>query len=236
MVALQLDRPLFDSDEMIEERTGRTVREIWSTDGEAAFRALETETLVEALAEPEESVIAAAGGVVLSEPQPRAVCRRADAHVVWLLADVDVLVDRVRNGMHRPLLDEDPEGTLRADVRRPGADCTRRWRTPSCRSITDRSTTLPRRCCDAPGERSAAPTVPMTWSSEAVRVAELGDCCHAQRVASQWSPRRGFRVVRDARCLDREVETTSIGIGDGESPRRCPPIETARAGSSPVRG
>ena len=112
MVALELDRPLFDSDDMIEERTGRTVREIWSTDGEAAFRALETETLVEALAEPEESVIAAAGGVVLSD-RNREALQGADAHVVWLLADVDVVVERVRNGMHRPLLDEDPEGTLR---------------------------------------------------------------------------------------------------------------------------
>jgi len=112
MVAAELDRPLFDSDEMIEERTGRTVREIWSADGEAAFRVLETETLVEALAEVEPSVIAAAGGVVLSALN-RVVLREADAHVVWLLADVDVLVGRVRNGMHRPLLDDDPEGTLR---------------------------------------------------------------------------------------------------------------------------
>ncbi len=112
LVAAELDRPLFDSDEMIEERTGRTVREIWSADGEAAFRALETDTLIEALAEPEESVIAAAGGVVLND-RNRAALRGADAHVVWLLADVDVLLDRVRNGMHRPLLDDDPEGTLR---------------------------------------------------------------------------------------------------------------------------
>jgi shikimate kinase len=29
------------------------------------------------------------------------------------MADVDVLVDRVRNGGHRPLLDDDPEATLR---------------------------------------------------------------------------------------------------------------------------
>jgi shikimate kinase len=113
LVAAELDRPLFDSDEMIEERTGRTVREIWTTDGEAAFRALETETLLEALAEPEQSVIAAAGGVVLSE-RNRAALQGADAHVVWLLADVELLVDRVRNGMHRPLLDDDPETVLRA--------------------------------------------------------------------------------------------------------------------------
>jgi len=112
LVAGELGRPLFDSDEMIEQRTGRTVREIWSSDGEAAFRELEAETLVEALAEPEESVIAAAGGVVLSEHN-RSMLHGADAHVVWLLADVEVLVERVRNGMHRPLLDDDPEGTLR---------------------------------------------------------------------------------------------------------------------------
>ena len=112
LVAAELDRPLFDSDEMIEQRSGRTVREIWSTDGEDAFRTLETDTLLEALAEPEESVIAAAGGVVLSE-RNREALTSADAHVVWLLADVDVLLDRVGNGMHRPLLDDDPEGTLR---------------------------------------------------------------------------------------------------------------------------
>ena len=29
------------------------------------------------------------------------------------MAEVDVLVDRVRNGAHRPLLDDDPEATLR---------------------------------------------------------------------------------------------------------------------------
>ncbi|HSP27769.1 MAG TPA: shikimate kinase [Ilumatobacteraceae bacterium] len=120
MVAAELDRPLFDSDEMIEERTGRTVREIWSTDGEAAFRTLETDTLLEALDASEPSVIAAAGGVVLSD-RNREALQAADAHVVWLLADVDVLVDRVRRGTHRPLLDDDPEAALRRlyDVRAP---------------------------------------------------------------------------------------------------------------------
>ena len=112
IVAAELDRALFDSDEMIEERTGRTVREIWSTDGEAAFRTLETDTLLEALDASEQSVIAAAGGVVLSD-RNREALQAADAHVVWLLADVDVLVDRVQRGTHRPLLDDDPEDALR---------------------------------------------------------------------------------------------------------------------------
>jgi shikimate kinase len=113
MLARKLDRPLLDSDELIEQRSGRTVREIWATDGEATFRTLENETLVDVLASDEPSVVAAAGGVVLSEAN-RSALASGDAHVVWLLADVDLLIERVKNGMHRPLLDEDPEGTLRA--------------------------------------------------------------------------------------------------------------------------
>jgi len=113
VLARKLDRPLLDSDEMVEARTGRTVRDIWATDGEAAFRLLETDTLVDAINAEEPSVIAAAGGVVLSDAN-RIALASSDVHVVWLLADVDLLVDRVRNGMHRPLLDDDPEGTLRA--------------------------------------------------------------------------------------------------------------------------
>jgi shikimate kinase len=111
-LASELGRPIFDSDEMIEERTGRTVREIWITDGEPAFRALETEVLLDALASPEPSGIAAAGGVVLSEANRQAL-RGPDVHVVWLCCEVDVLVDRVRSGGHRPLLDDDPEAALR---------------------------------------------------------------------------------------------------------------------------
>lgn len=113
VVARSLERPLLDSDALIEARTGRTVREIWERDGEPAFRAIETETLVETLASDEPAVIAAAGGVVLSAAN-RAALVSSEAHVVWLMANVDVLVDRVRNGPHRPLLDADPAGTLRA--------------------------------------------------------------------------------------------------------------------------
>jgi shikimate kinase len=97
---------------MIEARTGQTVREIWLADGEPAFRALESAVLVDALAAEEPSVIAAAGGVVLSEAN-RSVLRGPRANVVWLVADVDVLVERVRRGAHRPLLDDDPEASLR---------------------------------------------------------------------------------------------------------------------------
>lgn len=112
IAAERLGRPFLDTDLIIEARTGRSVRQIFAEDGEDAFRSLETQVLVEALESPTPAVIAAAGGVVL-RPENRAALKRAKARVIWLCADPLVLVDRVRSGGHRPLLDADPEGTLR---------------------------------------------------------------------------------------------------------------------------
>jgi shikimate kinase len=111
-LAARLGRPLLDSDEMVEARYGRTVREIWRADGEAVYRSFETEALRDALAGPP-AVIAAAGGVVLSE-QNREALRASGARVIWLKADPELLVSRTATGEHRPLLDDDPLGALQA--------------------------------------------------------------------------------------------------------------------------
>lgn len=110
-VAERLGRPLLDSDQMIEARTGRTVRQIFESEGEEAFRLIEAQVLADALASPQPVVIAAAGGVVLRE-QNRKALRDAHARVVWLSAAPTLLAERVRHGAHRPLLDDDPLGTL----------------------------------------------------------------------------------------------------------------------------
>lgn len=108
----RLGLPYVDTDDLILARTGRTVRDIFREDGEAAFRAHETAVLVEALGAPTPVVLAAAGGVVLS-PANRRTLREADAVVAWLRADPEILTRRVHGQAHRPLLDEDPAGTLR---------------------------------------------------------------------------------------------------------------------------
>jgi shikimate kinase len=110
-LARRLDRPLLDSDRQVEEMTGRTVPEIWRADGEAAFRRLESQVLADALASTTPTVVAAAGGVVLDEENRRLLA--AHHPVVWLRAPVDVLVARVRRGDGRPLLADDPVGTMR---------------------------------------------------------------------------------------------------------------------------
>lgn len=107
VVAEQLGRPFVDSDAAIEAATGRTVREIWLDDGEPAYRAMESAALRDALADDAPSVIAAAGGVVLSADN-RAALAGPRTVVVWLTADVATLVRRAGRDDHRPLLDDDP--------------------------------------------------------------------------------------------------------------------------------
>lgn len=109
----------FDSDRQIETMTGRTVADIWRTDGEPAFRRLEAQVLADALASTTPRVIAAAGGTVLDENNRRLMAQHHP--VVWLRAQPELLATRVGTGSHRPLLDEDPAGVLeRLDaIRRP---------------------------------------------------------------------------------------------------------------------
>jgi shikimate kinase len=112
LIGDRLGRRVIDTDQAIEQTAGRTVREIFRDDGEPAFRTLETEALLAALATTEPCVVAAGGGMVLREENRRAM-RDSGARVVWLAADPAVLLERVKAGTHRPALDGDPAGTLR---------------------------------------------------------------------------------------------------------------------------
>jgi shikimate kinase len=113
-LAKLLHRRVYDSDAMITARTGHTVAQLFDEGGEPAFRSLETDVLDEALSADPPGIVAAAGGVVLS-PVNRARLREASADggvVVWLRAPASVLAGRVHPGDHRPLLADDPAGTL----------------------------------------------------------------------------------------------------------------------------
>jgi shikimate kinase len=114
LVATLLSRPFIDSDEQVEARTGESVEVLFESKGESAFRAEESAVLAEALAAPVPSVIAAAGGAILDATN-RELIRQASVDgglVVWLLAEPDMLVARVAEGTHRPLLADDPADAL----------------------------------------------------------------------------------------------------------------------------
>lgn len=110
-VAARMGARFHDTDEMVVVRAGKPVRRVFEEDGEAEFRRLESESLLEALASPGDGVIAAAGGSVISA-ENRAALRSGASCVVWLDADVATLVGRTRGAAHRPLIDDDPSARL----------------------------------------------------------------------------------------------------------------------------
>ena len=108
-----------DSDADVEAATGLTVPELFTRDGEAAFRRAEAGVLADACADPAPSVVSVAGGAVLSEDNRKLIA--ASGIVVWLRARPETSAARVGDGAGRPLLGTDPaEALVRLnDVRAP---------------------------------------------------------------------------------------------------------------------
>ncbi|HEX4245637.1 MAG TPA: shikimate kinase [Acidimicrobiales bacterium] len=119
LLADRLGWGYLDSDAQVAQTTGRSVPEILSEDGEAAFRAEETRALTVAVSGSEPMVVSVAGGAVLSAAN-RALLARSGI-VVWLRARPETLAKRVGDGAGRPLLGSDPGQALTAlyEVRRP---------------------------------------------------------------------------------------------------------------------
>jgi shikimate kinase len=109
-VARRLGFQFLDTDQLIVEREGRAITQIFERLGEAAFRALETRTL-ESLEHLNRCVIATGGGIVV-KPENRRILRRL-GFVVGLTAAPEVVYERVSRNDKRPLLhNPDPRGTV----------------------------------------------------------------------------------------------------------------------------
>nr|WP_281261422.1 shikimate kinase [Celeribacter persicus] len=110
-LATRLDVPFLDSDQEIEKAADRSIAEIFSRDGEAFFRARETE-VIGRLLDTERGILSTGGGAFLSEVNRRMIADKGIA--VWLKADLDLLWSRVKHKNTRPLLrTANPYETLR---------------------------------------------------------------------------------------------------------------------------
>lgn len=108
-----------DSDHEIEAAANMTVPEIFDRDGEAFFRARETE-VINRLLRGAPCVLSTGGGAFLSPVNRQAISQNGVS--VWLDADIELLWGRVRHRDSRPLLRTvDPKATLTAlyDARVP---------------------------------------------------------------------------------------------------------------------
>jgi shikimate kinase len=106
-LAGRLGVPFVDLDTEIEREHGRPITEIFASEGESAFRAMEAAMLVKAGAN-DPSVVSCGGGVVL-EPANRIALRNTGT-VVYLDVSIEELRRRVRPAEDRPLIRE--EGDL----------------------------------------------------------------------------------------------------------------------------
>ena len=112
LAAQRLGLLFYDLDQRIEQRTGLSIAEMFAQRGEAAFRAIEREILLETACLPI-GVIATGGGVVLSETNRELM--RVLGWVIYLRASPETLWQRLQHATDRPLLrTESPYETLRA--------------------------------------------------------------------------------------------------------------------------
>ena len=109
LVAEQLGVGFVDSDQLIEDKVGKSVQDVFVEDGEAAFRALERETVAWAL-DQHDGVLSLGGGAVLD---PATQVLLAAHQVVFLRVGLTDAVKRVGLGTGRPLL----LGNVRARVK-----------------------------------------------------------------------------------------------------------------------
>ena len=107
LLAQVLRVPHIDTDRCIEKLQGATIPDLFTRVGEAGFRKMEAEVV---LATSGPAVVSLGGGVV-ETPAVREFLKSQT--VVWIDAEDPVLVQRVGGGKVRPLLADDPAGSLR---------------------------------------------------------------------------------------------------------------------------
>jgi shikimate kinase len=100
-LARKLGCPFVDSDHVIEQRLGCSIKEYFEQQGEAAFRDIESQTL-EDLTREFVGVLATGGGAVLREHN-RALLRER-ATVCYLRVSPEEIFRRLRHDRQRPLL------------------------------------------------------------------------------------------------------------------------------------
>lgn len=97
----RLQVPFIDTDHVIEQRIGCSIRDFFEREGEAAFRDVEQAVIAD-MARSERGVIATGGGSVLREVNRQ--CLRDSFHVIYLRASPEDLFRRLRHDVKRPLL------------------------------------------------------------------------------------------------------------------------------------
>ena len=109
-LAARLRLPFTDADTEIEAAAGMSIPDIFETHGEPHFRDGEARVIARLL-DHGPAVLATGGGAFMREETRNRI--RDKAISIWLKADADIIMRRVRRRADRPLLQtENPEATV----------------------------------------------------------------------------------------------------------------------------
>lgn len=114
-LAKRLKWPFWDSDKVLEQKTGVDIPTIFEFEGESGFRVRET-AVIDELTRKQEIVLATGGGAVLNDQNRCWLASRG--FVIYLRASVDTQLQRTSKDRNRPLLQTDnPRARLEALIR-----------------------------------------------------------------------------------------------------------------------
>lgn len=113
-----LNKPLYDTDDLIINKTNLTINDIFLEFGEEYFRELETEIL-EDVSKKENAIISTGGGIILRDKNRKIM--HETGKIIYLNAEFSVIEERLENARKsRPLLMEETEKIRkRFDDRQP---------------------------------------------------------------------------------------------------------------------
>lgn len=112
-LAKKLSYTFLDTDSLIVEKEGRSISEIFDTNGEEYFRKLETELLIELNSSTNSGVISTGGGMPMKEENKKLL--RSLGRVIFLDVSKEVILKRLEGDTKRPLLaHEDKEERIQA--------------------------------------------------------------------------------------------------------------------------
>ena len=101
-LAKKLNKVFIDTDDVIEEREGMKIRDIFEQKGWKYFRKVE-KRVVRSLSRLDDHIIAVGGGTFMYKENMRLA---QNAMVVLLIAPIEVLAERIKNDPNRPPLTE----------------------------------------------------------------------------------------------------------------------------------
>ena len=101
LIAKKLKLKHFDSDQLIEKHTKKTINQIFDSEGELGFRIIEEKTILNFINE-KNIVLSLGGGSILSQKIRELL--KNEFITLFLDVDIDILINRLKRSSRRPLL------------------------------------------------------------------------------------------------------------------------------------